>query len=100
MVDTQYFEYRANVGVVILATFGVDENIVEVDYNKSADQLSKDVEHECLEGRGRVTESERDDVVFEFAELAAERGFPLVPSSNPKEMVGVGKIELSKYLGF
>ncbi len=96
---SKLLQHPSNGLYVLLAfAFGVDEDVIKVNYHKNVELLYQDLIDIALE-RGRcIGQCKRHDLVFEVAITGPESCLPFIAFLDPPSTVGIGQIELSKTL--
>ncbi len=79
--------------------FGIDQNLIQIHYNKNIKLFSEDLINVALKTGGCVEKFEGHYLVLEVAVSGAEGRLPLVTFSDSHLMVGTSEIQLSKPLG-
>ena len=79
--------------------FSIDQDIVQVHYNKNIKLFSKNLINIALKTSGCVGKAKEHHLVLEVAVFDAESRLLLVTLSNSHSMIGTNKIQLGKPLG-
>ena len=85
--------------LVFLSILREDENVVDVHPYKNPQVVSKDIIHNALERRWRVTEAKGHNNPFKGAKLCVEGGFLDIFVMDSNLMEPTDKVYLRKYSG-
>ena len=96
---TEQLEYLSEMSGVGGEVRAVDEDIVEVDDNRSVKERAKDIVHEGREGSRCIGEAERHDSEFVGAVAGYAGGFRFFALLDPYLEVPALQIELGEDLG-
>ncbi len=93
----QLVQHLSN-GLYVLFAFvlGVDEDVIEIHYNKNVDLFCQDLVDITLKRGRRVGQSKRHDLIFKVTIAGFEGRLLFVAFPDPHSMVGIGQIKLSK----
>ncbi len=93
----QLVQHLSN-GLYVLFAFVlcVDEDVIEVHYDKNVKLLCQDLVDVTLKRSRRVDQSKRHDLIFEVTIAGPEGRFPFIAFPDPHLMVGIGQIELGE----
>ena len=89
--------HQAEMSLVFLSILQEDEYVVNVHPYKNPRMVSKDVIHDLLERRWRVTEAKGHNNPFEGAKLCVEGGFPDIFVMDSNLMEPTDKVYLRKH---
>ncbi len=83
-------------GLYVLFAFvlGVDEDIIEVYFDKNVELFCQDLVDITLKRGRRVGQSKRHDLIFEITIAGLEGRLPFVAFPDPYSMIGISQIEL------
>jgi hypothetical protein len=96
-VFTKLFEDQLGDASMLLDGLRGDEDVVEVNTDGSFhDEVLEDVVHHCLEGGGRVSESEKHHQGFEESAIHTKRCLSLITFLHLNIVVTPSHIELRK----
>ena len=91
--------YQIEMSLVFINILRKDENVVDVHPYKNPQGVSKDIIHDALERRWRVTEAKGHNNPFEGAKLCVEGGFLDIFVTDSNLMERTAKVYLRKYRG-
>ena len=91
--------YQIERSLVLIRILREDENVVDVHPYKDPQVVSKDMIHDALERRWRVTEAKVHHNPFEGAKLCVEGGFLDIFVVDSDLVKPTNKVHLRKYGG-
>ncbi len=92
LVFDETVEHGSDLVNVLLQSLGVNDDIIDVDYDKSVEHIPEDIVDKGLKSRWTIGQAERHNPVFIVPRGRRESGFPFVTRSNPDEIVGTPQI--------
>ena len=84
--------------VFFALVFGIDEDVIEIDYYENIEFLCQDLVNIILERGWSVSLSKKYDLVIEVAIAGPEDCFLFITLFNFHPMVDIGQIERDKML--
>lgn len=99
MMLEQPLQHPWDVIHMFLFSLGIDQNVSEINKHKEIQHISEDIIYQGLKNSGGVGESKWHHQVLIVATGCDEGCFPLIPLTEPNEMVGVAKVELGENPG-
>ena len=91
--------YQIKMSLMLISILREDENVVDVHPYENPQVVSKDIIHDALEGRWRVTEAKGHNNPFECAKLCVEGGFLDIFVMDSNLMEPTDKVCLRKHDG-
>ncbi len=82
--------------VLFAFAFSIDENVIEVHYNKNVELFCQDLIDVTLKRDRYVGQSKRHELVHKVAIAGPESRLLFVAFLDPYLMVGIGQIELGE----
>ena len=99
LVWTEQFMYQMEMSLVFIHILREDENVVDVHPYEDPQVVSKDITHDALKRRWRVTEAKGHNDPFEGAKLFVEGGFLDIFVVDSDLVEPANKVYLRKYSG-
>ena len=77
----------------------IDQNVIQIHYNKDVKLFSKDLSNVILKIGRSIGESKKHDLVLEMAISDTKGSLPFMTFSNPYLVIGISEVELGNVFG-
>ena len=91
-VFTKPFQSLSNVYIMLLQSFWVDQDIIQVYYDENIEEISKNVIRHMLKNCLCIRKTEWHHFILKMAIVSMESNLPFIPRTNSNKVVSTPKI--------